>query len=726
MSTAVVLSDLFGRSYNELDGSIKSRVMDFVVKLGREPGSPGLDVKRPAGVADKRIRTARVTDFWRAVLIELPAAAGYIMVAVKPHDAAYTYASKLRFSVNQVTGALEILDTDQLATAMRQAEAAEPAITRVLPPAVRKRDLLRLGVGEDVADQLLAVADEDVLFDLADALPRSQADAVLDLYSGLSPDEVWANLVADEAVGAVDTDDVTAALARPLSRLSFTALGGQDSIDELRAVLEGSLAAWRVWLHPLQRRLATHDGWNGPYRVTGAAGTGKTVTAIHRARHLARRTGGGSVRGKVLVTTYTRNLADTIRTQLVALAGSEVLDRVDVLNLDALAPRVLRADDTTRRATEKRRPVRDADPQVQGLWAAAAGPAGGEWPTGFLDEEWSQVVLANQLTTEADYLSVPRSGRGRRLSRPQRAALWQIFQRFEQLMRAQGLVTFTQQVADAAALLRADDAVRATFGYQHAVVDEAQDLHPAHWRLLRALIPPGRDDLFIVGDAHQRIYGRPIPLSRFGIETRGRSRRLAVNYRTSRQILRWCLGIVDPAADDLDGETESLAGVRSLFAGPDPAVSAFPSAQQEHAALTEQIRAWISDGLVAAEIAVFVRERWMAREVIERFADAGLPAIEVEARTDDAASPDSVRVMTMHRAKGLEFRAVALPRLGAGEFPPKFLRSLAGDDRRTAEATERNLLYVAGSRARERLYVSWVKDPSPLLLAQPTGPAGAL
>lgn len=710
MSTTVVFSDMFGASYNDLDGSIKNRVMDFVVKLQRNPATPGLDLKQPAGVRDKRLRTARVNDSWRAVLIELPQASGYVVVAVKPHDAAYTYAEKLTLGVNEVTGALEIVNSQALATAVTNAvAAAEPSATRLLPATVRKSDLLRFGVAAELAEQLLTITDEDALLDVASALPRSQGDAVLDLYSGLSPDEVWSSLDADD-LGEIDVTDVSAALTRPLSRLSFTDVSGEDSADELRAVLEGSLAAWRVWLHPMQRKLANHHGWNGPYRVTGGAGTGKTVTAIHRARHLARRL---EPTGKVLVTTFTRNLARAIETQLDQLAGPDIRQHVEVLNIDALARRVLLAADSRRAEVAALRPI--ADDSVAGLWSTASDVAANTWDIGFLQEEWSQVVLANQITTEADYLTTSRSGRGQRLSRPQRADVWRVVERFTQLLRAQGLITFTQLVADAASTLAAEPGLQRTLGYAHAVIDEAQDLHPAHWRLLRAIVPAGQDDLFIVGDAHQRIYGRSIPLSRYGIETRGRSRQLTVNYRTSRQILRWCLGVVDATVDDLDGDMETLAGARSLFGGPNPVTAGFSTAAAENAALGTSVRAWVDEGLAPTEIAVFVREVWMAADIINALAAVGVNAIEVGPRTDTSKVTETVQVMTMHRAKGLEFRAVALVRLGASEFPPRFVRELAGEERAREERRERSLLYVAGSRARERLWVSWTGDRSPLL-----------
>lgn len=734
MTTAIVLSDLWSGSYNELDGSVKHKVMDFVVKLQRDPTTPGLDLKQPATAIDKRLRTARVNDFWRAVLIELPGSAGYVLVAVKPHDDAYVFARNLVMSVNEITGALEIVNTEALATAVTKAAASvAPDAKRVLPAAVRKRDLVNLGVGAEVAEQLLAITDEDVLLEVADALPRSQSNAVLDLCAGLSPEQVWAAQAGEESgtleePATVDPEDFSAALARPLSRLSFTDLARDGSSDELRAVMEGSMAAWRVWLHPLQRRLANHDGWKGPFRVTGGAGTGKTVTAIHRARHLARRLEQTlpSSDGKVLVTTYTKNLVQVVQSQLVQLAGPDVLKSVDVVNIDALARRIVvaGADHSVARA----QPVSDTDSAVRALWAEAKRvasfvPGGGEAPalnaaaldTGFLEEEWMQVVLGGGISSEAEYLRASRSGRGRRLTRPQRAVVWKVIDEHTRLLRERGVVTFTQLAAQAATMLEADPSIREARGYLHAVVDEAQDLHPAHWRLLRRLVPEGPDDLFVVGDAHQRIYGRPVPLSRFGIETRGRSRRLTVNYRTSRQILRWCLGVVDPSADDLDTERDTMAGARSVFAGPTPLLREFDSLAKEAAGLIAQLQAWAEEGIAPGDTAVFARERNTIDRVRDELCQAGIGAVELGAQNDEAALGDRVRLLTMHRAKGLEFRAVALVGLGAADFPPKYLQDLSGEERAREERKERNLLYVAGSRARERLWVSWTGEPSGLL-----------
>jgi superfamily I DNA/RNA helicase len=712
MGARVVMSDEFGRSYSGLDGQVKNRVLDFIVKLQERPDTPGLNIKTPSGVSDHRIKTARVSDFWRAVLIELPDSLGHILVAVKPHDDAYAFAQRVQVGVNEVTGALEVIDKAALDAAVTQAVPDRGG--NECPPVldgVRARDLTRFGVAEHIAERLVSLIDEDQFLAVASALPAVQGNAVLDLAAGRSPEDVWVDLVAEEAAD-VDTSDVVTALDRPISRLTFTS--GHDT-DELRAVLEGDFKAWRVWLHPLQRKLAYHDGWRGPFRVTGGAGTGKTVTAIHRARHLAGRLNSAPPEDKVLLTTFTRNLALTIKAQLTELAGPELARRVEALNIDALAQRVVATgyDMATRPALRG-----DNDNEIRDAWATARTVAIDSWNISFLQGEWADVVLAQGIEDRDSYLRASRSGRGKRLSRPQRGELWGVFERFTQLLSAQNIMTFTQAAANAATIavrLTTSDDARLRC-YLHAVVDEAQDLHPAHWRLLRALVPAGEDDLFIVGDAHQRIYGRPVVLSRLGIETRGRSRRLTVNYRTSREILRWSLRVArGEDVDDLEGDTDTLDGARSEFSGPEPETRACETSAAERSALVERLRGWKEAGISWSDMAIVARQRSHVEQIEHSLTEADVPAAVVAGRTEESTLGDKVRVMTMHRAKGLEFRAVAIVGVGKDELPPRRVRELGAEEGEVAWKRERSLLYVSASRAREALYVSWVGEPSDLL-----------
>ena len=437
MKTTVLMHDLFENSYNELDGSVRSRVLSFMVKLQQDPDATGLDFKRPKGAVSKHVRTARVNDNYRAVLVNAGADddnSTLWLVAVKKHDDAYKFAETLTLQVNEKTGAAELYDPVALGEALDNARAdssSSDGADPLMPAAVSQADLERFGLAPDVAAELKQVTTEDALQRLVEALPASQGNAVLDLAFGKDPQDVWNDLVIEEP-GPIDVDDLETALKRPLSRLSFTAVDG-DNEEELRAVLEGDFAKWRVWLHPLQRKLATHEGWNGPFRVTGGAGTGKTVTAIHRARFLAKQldSSGADPKVKVLFTTFTRNLAQTIEGQLIQLAGPSITDRVHVVNIDALARAVVAATDNGRVFVNSSKIASFS--QIEQLWRTAAHSCKGTWDPNFLNDEWSEVVLGNAIVDEAGYLRVARSGRSQRLSRPQRADVWLAIEQFQLL-----------------------------------------------------------------------------------------------------------------------------------------------------------------------------------------------------------------------------------------------------------------------------------------------------
>lgn len=706
--TQVVINNLFYKT--KLDGNIKGRIFDFIGKLTLNPDGEGLDLKRPKGAVNPAVRTARVTDFWRAVLFALPDSAGFVLVTVKPHDEAYKYAAKLRLEVNRVTGALELIDQLAIDVAVDRAVQPEPpkAEEQPRPPLladVSVSDLARFGMDDSVAEKALQITADQLFEELCDALPHLQGCALLDLRAGKDVDQVVSELLGEEDAVSVDTDDIMAALDRPVTKLSFAS----GSHEELLAAIEGDFSAWRVWLHPQQRRLANHNGWNGPARVTGGAGTGKTVTALHRAHHLAERSSAADLRQPaVLFTTFTKNLAASLTSQLQELGGGDVLDRVDVIHIDALAQRVLREGRAANGRAEAVALVGDDHRAVKEAWVLAA--AGTEWTPDFLHAEWNDVVLAQGVADQSAYFKAPRTGRGVPLNRAKRAKVWQAIESAQRHLALSKVLTFRQAASNAADLAERGAGPR----YAHAVIDEAQDLHPAHWRLIRALVPDGKDDIFLVGDAHQRIYGRPLVLSRYGIRTTGRSYRLTINYRTSEQILRWSVGVMSSAdIDDMEGETEDLAGSRSEFAGPTPERIQCSSPAEEDAKLAEIVRGWIEGGYETDRIGVLSHGAKGVESACRALNDHGINAAVIA--RDNSAQAGQVQVMTMHRAKGLEFRCVAITRLGEAQSPLPWLISQNPEQAAFLEAQERSLLYVAGTRARERLALIYSNDPSGLL-----------
>jgi superfamily I DNA/RNA helicase len=394
--------------------------------------------------------------------------------------------------------------------------------------------------------------------------------------------------------------------------------------------------------------------------VTGGAGTGKTVTALHRAAHLARSASGELLAGEagrsVLLTTFTRNLAEALDAQFGLLVDSaEVRGQVEILNVDRLAYRI------AGQARGTRPTILDGK-ELARLWADAAAKADLPHAPTFLNREWEQVILAQDLRTEQDYLTCSRAGQGTPLDKAQRRQVWQLVQQVESQLGAQGRSTF-QQLANEAARFLGDSGEPP---YRHVIIDGAQDLHPVQWRLLRAAVPPGPDDMFIVGDAHQRIYDNHVSLAKVGINVRGRSRRLTVNYRTTQEILALAVPTLGKApVTGLDDETDSLTGYRSPLHGRCPEVHAAGSRDTELVALAERVRGWIGEGIEPHAIGIAARAGYLAEQAAVALKAVGIPVTSLTTKT----AKDAVRVGTMHRIKGLEFQAVAVIGVADGIVP---------------------------------------------------------
>lgn len=683
----------------QVDGSMKARAWDFVMKLNSDPDGGGLDLKMPQGVADRRVRTARVDQNFRAVLFALPPDT-LVMAAIKPHDEAYAYAAGLRLAINPANGAMEMLADERIQQRANEAQsrARQPDEPQVLPYAAG--DLEALGVHPDVAAAAVRLTREDDLLRLVEDLPEWQQQALLDLATGRSLPDVR----SDYGVGAEPVDDPTQSLTRAVTRMSFATINDED---ELRRVVEGDFEAWRTFLHPQQRELVEREVYNGPFRVTGGAGTGKTVVALHRAAHLAGRPGA-----KVLLCTFNRALAASLQAQLRRLTTPEVAARIDVLGVDQAVHRAVRAHD----GGDLPRPLEGR--AWERLWEDAAELANvpdhmrSLLTPDFLTAEFRAVVLGLPEMTEENYLWSKRPGRGVRLNRSQRSVVWGVVHHFLRGLRAQGATTFDMLAARAAEVV--------TPHYDHVIVDEGQDLHAAHWRFLRGLVRPGPNDLFICEDAHQRIYGDRLVLSHYGIATRGRSRRLTLNYRSSRQNLGFSLAVISGAdIADSEGESESTAGYRAAFDGPSPSLCGFSSANDEAEFVVARVGQWLAGGVSPPTIGVLVRRQADQDRVRQLLRAAGIDAqvLTGEPQAERAA----VVVTTMHRSKGMEFSRVLISGVEAGVVPSAFLLDRAPETERTAVLTrERSLLYVGCSRARDELVVTWRGGPSPFLLTLST------
>ena len=488
--------------------------------------------------------------------------------------------------------------------------------------------------------------------------------------------------------------------------------------EELRLILAHPFAAWRTFLHPSQRDIAYQASYAGPAQVTGGPGTGKTVTVLHRAALLAERAAPTEraahterAEPPVLLTTFNGNLAHALAAQLDLLVRDvHVRQKIEVLNVDRLAYRIVKQARGT--------PVIADERMLRDRWAKAVAETGLDFTPAFGKNEWEQVILAQDLRTEQAYLTCPRTGRGRPLTKAQRGQVWRAAQQVTAELAAAGQATHLQLADEAARLLRQAGAPR----YRHILVDEAQDLHPSQWRLLRAAVAPGPDDLFIAADPHQRVYDNRVSLASLRISVRGRSRRLSLNYRTTQEILAWAVPLLgtDPVTG-LDGEVDSLLGYRSPMHGPRPERRVTAARAEEFKFLAERVRSWLSAGIEPHAIGVAARSAGLVREAREALEADGIATVSLSGRGNTKA----VRAGTMHAMKGLEFQAVAVIGVEQGLVPaPAAVTPETEDAAAHAQdlQRERCVLFVACTRARDHLYVSGTGEPSMFL---PSGEVAA-
>ncbi|TQM72136.1 UvrD-like helicase family protein [Actinomadura hallensis] len=698
----------FFDEYENLEKTVKQGVREAMAKFQKLTAAEltadkGLHLEQLENARDPRIRTIRITQFWRGVVLAPDDGSGtYLLLKVLQHDKAIAWARKRVISVNKATRGLEVRNVEaieQLTPVFQEAADKAPALLFADYSDTVLRDL---GIDDGVLPAVRTIIDKPQLEAFATLFPEDQFEVLQYLAEGFTPDEVWQEVVAvrrpADATADEVTEDLATAIANTPSRIALV-----SGPDELQDILTKPFDAWRIFLHPSQRRIAYRPSYSGSAQVSGGPGTGKTVVALHRVKHLLDQ----SDDARILLTTFTNALADSLRDSLARLLDdTEALDRVEVTTVNALARRVVADHGPVPNL------VSENDYRTRKRWRKIAERLDLPWNEHFLDLEYRHVVLAQGIRSEEEYLSASRAGRGAALRTPQRAEAWRAIAEFERQLEADGQCTHLQLCIRAAELL-------ATEGprYRHIVVDEAQDLHPAQWRVLRHAVAEQPDDLFIAGDPHQRIYDTRVSLRSMGVNVSGRSSRLRINYRSTQEILTWSSAIMTgEKIDDLDEGSDTLDGYRSRLRGRYPALASASSQAVELDRLAEKIRSWLDAGVDPSDIAVATRFHDLGTRARQRLLDDDIPAVALKDGPD--ASEPGVRVATMHAMKGLEFRCVALIGVTERAHPLEAAVTPADLDRIQHEIdmlSERSLLFVACTRAREDLYISWHGAPSPLL-----------
>lgn len=689
------IADTFTDSLARLTGEEQKAVKTSAFDLQMNPASPGLSFHKLDKAKDKNFWSVRVGSDIR--LIVHRSDASLLICYVGHHDDAYGWAERRKLETHPKTGAAQLVEIRetvkevvvpvyvQTELAFRPKPVAEQKSQKSIFAGASDDELLGYGVpAEWLGD--VRKATEDTLLALTDHLPAEAAEALLEVATGGKP-----RVPQPFPVVANPFD-------HPDAQRRFRVM---TNVEELERALEYPWEKWTVFLHPEQRQWVERD-YGGPARVSGSAGTGKTIVALHRAAHLART----HPDARVLLTTFSDTLANALQTKLKRLLGNEprLAERIDVYSLNAIGLRLYKAH-VGQATIASREIVREV------VKAAANAVSGHKFGLHFLLTEWEEVVDAWQLENWEAYRDVVRLGRKTRLPEAQRTVLWSIFEQVRAELKRRKLVTQAELFSSlAVAISKSKNVV-----FDFAVVDEAQDISVAHLRFFAALGGGRANALFFAGDLGQRIFQQPFSWKALGVDIRGRSRTLRVNYRTSHQIRTQADRLLGPVVIDADGNSEERSDTVSVFNGPPPTICSLKNESEEIKTVGKWIAERATEGVLANEFGVFVRSAAQLDRARAAVKEAGMAFKVLDEHVETASG--HVSVSTMHLAKGLEFRAVVVMACDDEIIPLQERIETVGDDADLQEVydTERHLLYVACTRARDHLLVTGIDPVSEFL-----------
>lgn len=710
---ASTFNDALGKLTHAEQKQVKLTAFDIML----DPKGSGLSLERLNRTADDKLWSARVSRDLRIILRR--EGDDNVLAYVGHHDDAYSWAERRKIVRHERTGAMQIVQVVQRKEEQRVFEEpvrGQGSTREKVEPfwALTDDQMLDVGVPRDWLQPVREMSMSE-LDDIYDVLPAEAAEALYDFATGgrledhapsrtnagsypmarvsesfdslsesaLRPRRRWSRRVIAHEISEPDGTDP--AYLHPDAQRRFRVI---EDIDALRAAMDAPFEKWAVFLHPAQAALV-EKRVSGPTRVTGSAGTGKTIVALHRAVHLART----EPTSRVLLTTFSQGLADALQIKCDLLTGNSpgLQERIDVRPIDAAARELY--------ARHFGEPRLATSYEVKELVRSAMADGHGEGLSeAFLIEEWEELVDAWGVTDEESYAQLPRIGRRTRLGQKQREAAWRVFEFIRKGLTERHGVTWSMIYQRLTRLLQDGE----TLPWDHVVVDEAQDLSVAQVRFLAEAGEARTDSLFLAGDIGQRIFRLPFSWARLGLDIRGRSHSLKVNYRTSHQIRAMADRLLPAAITDMDGIEEGRRGTISIFDGPEPEIEIVPGIEEERDAVSAWIEDCISCGISEKEIGILVR---------------GPEQLERARAVRDLAGVEDVRLATMHEAKGLEFRAVVVMACDEDVLPDPDRLEGIGDigELETAYETERHLLYVACTRARDRLLVTGIEPGSEFL-----------
>lgn len=697
-TATVAISSDFLTAYAKLPKQIQRNVTEFINKFRINPKSFGINLEKLPSI-DKNIRSVRIDNTYRGIVVYQEESSVYLLIWVDHHDEAYEWAKRKTCRVNSKTGALQVFDVQSIEVT----EESTASKVSTLFDNLSTETMIELGAPQDIIPFLKRIPDKDAFIANKDKLPSDVYENFSWIAEGFDPQEVI-DMIKDDTsdldqeetgkVGTIPaTDDFSAALKNSESKKSFVVIEGED---ELRRIMAEPLEKWRVFLHPTQRKIVKKN-YKGSARVLGGAGTGKTVVAMHRAKYLASQISSDE---RILFTTFTANLAEDIRNNLRKICSLEELHKIEVINLDAWVMRFLSNVGFSAKI--------EYGDKIDRLWESAVVNSCTEldYPWPFYKDEWNRVVIPQEALSLEKYVKAKRTGRGVRLDRKKRIEIWKVFDNYLSLMKEEQIRDINMAMYECSKLFNSSGTKNK---YAHIIVDEGQDFSDNAYRLLRIIVGDEKpNDIFIVGDSHQRIYKNFPTLSKCGINIRGRSSVLKINYRTTEETRRYAFALLNGISfDDLDNDVDTGDRCRSLIHGEAPVVKCFADANEELRFLNECISELQERCVPLKNICIVARTNQLVKDYSAQLTKSGYSVYQIKRSKADDLSHDGIRIATMHRVKGLEFQYVFVVSVNKRIVPLEAAINRSDPiAERESYTSEKCLLYVALTRAQKQAYIT--------------------
>lgn len=701
------LSDSFFDKFTELPRNVQQGVREFQKKFRENSASGSIHLESITQFRDSSLRSARVTGEYRAILGSL-GQDNYMLLYVDKHDQAYRWAQNKRFVWNEHTQSCQIIPVsiepaEEFTTnpSTDYALATKKQEMKGVLTEVETEKLLKIGVPEELVSLVKTIKDLDDLDKAEDKLPQDAYENLFSIFDGDCIDDIIEEMEAGKAKAGEDS------LLSNNNKRRFIELTNDECLAQ---IMEEGMEKWQLFLHPSQSKMVYSD-YKGTTKVSGSAGTGKTIAALHRLKHLCEQQDA-----HILFTTYTTALMNNLASLVQKMKIPS--QRYELTNIDKVLRQVADEFHVLPNGFDILDYGSDNDEKAKALWQEVLDSEISEFNEDFLHSEYIDVIVYNNNKDLKSYLVQARTGRTKSLSRKQRVEIWKLKEKYEALKTMRRKVDRMELFNTTANYLIEND----IHPYTNIIADEFQDFSNPELRFLRALVKEGRNDLFLTGDPYQRIYnGRKINFSSAGINIRGkRSQKLKVNYRTTEEIKRMAVSVVKGQKyDDLDGGEENNKGYISLVHGERPSYKVFQSSADEVKQVLHYLEICEAEGISAKNICIASKTRALYKDTQDELHRNGMKYCEIK-NGDRKGDKDGISFSTFHSLKGLEFRVLILvgvtersmPSLASSNYP--FMEMDAAEQKEYL-ANIRSLLYVAITRARQIVFITGYGEVTGLL-----------